>query len=143
MRSAVDTNVISALLAKHPAAETAEKLLFAARSEGAMVICGPVYAELLAQRSVTVKFLDDFLLLTGISLEVDMGKDVWERAGLCFKAYAQRRKESGGGDARRILADFVIGAHAGMRADRLLTFDREGYELDFPDLVILDTAPSD
>jgi len=36
------------------------------------------------------------------------------------------------------LADFMIGAHALLRAERLLTFNSADYLLDFPSLVLLD-----
>ncbi len=35
---------------------------------------------------------------------------------------------------RRLLADFMIGAHALLSADRLMTFDTKVYGQDFPEL---------
>jgi predicted nucleic acid-binding protein len=43
------------------------------------------------------------------------------------------------GPPRRLLVDFVIGAHALLRADRLLTLDTSLYKQDFPDLKIITT----
>jgi predicted nucleic acid-binding protein len=37
---------------------------------------------------------------------------------------------------RRLLADFVIGAHALLRADRLVTFNGADFRSDFPELKI-------
>lgn len=137
MRSAIDTNVISALLANQPASGLAERLLLAAGEQGGLVICGPVYSELLAQAGMTAAFMDNFLLQTGIDVEFDLGKRIWEGAGLACERYARRKVRSGGGSARRILADFLIGAHASIRTDRLVTFDPDGYRSDFPHLVLL------
>ncbi len=137
MRSAIDTNVISALLASQPASGLAERLLLAAGEQGGLVICGPVYSELIAQPGITATFLDDFLLKTGLDVEFDLGKYIWESAGRADQSYARRKIRSGGGKARRILADFIIGAHAYARADRLVTFDPGGYNSDFPQLVLL------
>jgi hypothetical protein len=50
-------------------------------------------------------------------------------------AHAAYRKA--GGKRDRILADFLIGAHALHEADRLLTRDRGFYRLHFANLVIL------
>ena len=38
---------------------------------------------------------------------------------------------------KRLLADFVIGAHALYSADRLLTLDEGRYRRDFPELKLL------
>jgi predicted nucleic acid-binding protein len=136
VRSAIDTNVISALWARQPAAETAEEVLLWAREQGGLVVCGPVYAELLARPGITAEFVDGFLAQTGISLEAEMGKDVWRETGLRFSRYAQRRRKSKDGDPRRLLADFIIGSHALLRADRLITFNDLDYRPDFPELSI-------
>jgi predicted nucleic acid-binding protein len=137
VRSAIDTNVISALLANQPATGLAERLLLASGAQGGLVICGPVYAELIAHPGITPAFIDNFLLQTGIDVEFDLGKKIWDSAGLAHQLYARRRIRSGGGKPRRILADFLIGAHASIRADRLVTFDPDGYNSDFPQLVLL------
>ena len=41
------------------------------------------------------------------------------------------------GEAGRLLVDFLVGAHAAGRADRLLTLDPDRYRLGFPGLVLL------
>jgi predicted nucleic acid-binding protein len=142
VRSAIDTNVISSLWSGQPASDIAEKLLLSAREDGGLVICGAVYAELLARPSVDGDFLDKFLAQTGIDVEFELEKNVWQQAGFSFSKYARRRKVSKGGEPRRILADFLIGAHALHRAQRLLTFNPADYKQDFPGLVVQDRPVS-
>jgi predicted nucleic acid-binding protein len=50
---------------------------------------------------------------------------------------ARRQKQPGDSGPRRILADFVIGAHAVHLASALLTLDRGLYRTAFPKLKIL------
>ena len=56
-------------------------------------------------------------------------------AGRCWQEYRKA-----GGSRERVIADFLIGAHAAARADRLLTRDRGFYRNCFPGLPILDPS---
>jgi hypothetical protein len=53
-----------------------------------------------------------------------------------FHAYAARRRRHGEAGPRRILADFVIGAHAPQNGYRLLTLDDRIHRAAFPTLKI-------
>jgi predicted nucleic acid-binding protein len=57
-------------------------------------------------------------------------------AGRAFQAYAERRRKQRDAGARRILADFVIGAHASANGCRLLTLDDRLYRSSFPTLAV-------
>jgi predicted nucleic acid-binding protein len=111
--------------------------LAAAHREGGLTIAGPVYAELQAYPRVTPALVDEFLISTGVSVDFRIDEKIWREAGFRFAKYAARRRASRAGSAKRLLADFVIGAHALLRADRLLTLDTGRFAQDFPELKII------
>ncbi len=131
MRTAVDTNAISALWSEEPLAAKVAAQLAQAHAQGGLVICAPVYAELLAYPSATQTFFDGFLRDTGIAIDFSLTEAVWRRAARSFAVYAQRRRRSGGGDAKRLLVDFIVAAHALLSADQLMTLDPARYRQDF------------
>jgi predicted nucleic acid-binding protein len=57
------------------------------------------------------------------------------QAGWAWQAY-----RNAGGARDRVIADFLIGAHAAAQADRLLTRDRGFYRSYFAELSIIDPA---
>jgi predicted nucleic acid-binding protein len=111
-------------------------LLGEARNAGSIVICGIVYAELLAYPKASQKFVDDFLKSTDIQIDFDIGEVAWRDVAHRFGKYAERRRRSKGTSAKRLIADFIVGAHALHKADRLLTLDASRYKTDFPSLPI-------
>jgi predicted nucleic acid-binding protein len=112
-------------------------LLGQAQAEGGLVIAAAVYAELLAHPRATRQFVDEFLISTRIVIDFDLGESVWRDAASRFAVYAERRRRSGGGSPKRLLVDFLIGAHAMLKADRLLTLDASRYWEDFPKLRVM------
>src|SRR5258706_12431595 len=134
MRTAIDTNILSALWSGESLASTVSEVLDQAATDGGLVVCAAVYAELLAHPKAKLNFVDDFLSSTRISIDFDLGEPVWREASLRFAKYATSRRVALGGRAKRLLADFIVGAHALLSADRLLTLDRSCYSRDFPDL---------
>jgi predicted nucleic acid-binding protein len=137
MRTALDTNVISALLSGEPVSRQAVGLMGQASSEGGLVVCGAVYAELLAYPQMTREWLEGFLKNTSIDIDFELEGLVWLEAGLQYAEYAKRRRSTGGSSPKRLLADFIIGAHAVKKADRLFTFDADRYRKAFPKLVLV------
>jgi hypothetical protein len=96
-----------------------------------------VYAELLAGPGRTLNFLQEFIENTGISVDWEMDAAIWRAAGLAFQAYAVRRRRHGDPGPRRILTDFIIGAHAQERGYALLTLDDQMFRTSFPDLKVI------
>jgi len=137
MTTAIDTNVIVALWdAEDTLHRVARAALDKAFNEGTLVISGPVYAELMAAPGRTEAFVEKFCEETGIEVEWELGERVWRVAGAAFHNYAARRRKQGGAGARRILADFAIGAHALVNGYKLLTLDAGVYPASFPRLAI-------
>ncbi len=136
MRTAIDTNVISALWTGEPSAEKIAAILARSSRAGGLTIAAPVYAELLAYPGATPAYLDHFCDTTRATVDFRLDEAIWREAGLRFAKHAARRRSSRAGPPRRLLADFIIGAHALLRADRLLTLDVPLYARDFPDLKI-------
>ncbi len=137
MTTAIDTNVIVALWdAEDTLHRVARAALDKAFNEGALVLSGSVYAELLAAPGRTEAFVDRFREETGIGVEWELGERVWREAGRAYQAYAGRRRKRREAGPRRILADFVIGAHALVSRYKLLTLDAGIYQASFPKLGI-------
>jgi predicted nucleic acid-binding protein len=135
MTTAIDTNVIVALWGKDDTLNSAaESGLNTALRRGGLVISAPVFAELMACPGRSEAFLDSFLRDTGIRVDWELDEAVWRRAGSAFQNYAARRRKHRGPEPRRILADFLIGAHALERRYWLLTLDDRLYRLAFPGL---------
>ena len=137
MTTAIDTNVIVALWNEDDTQNLgAQKALKEAQERGGLAICGAVYAELLAAPRQTETFVDGFCEETGIAVEWELGQRVWRAAGAAFQSYAARRRKQKEAEPRRILADFLIGAHALVSGYKLLTLDARMYQASFPRLAI-------
>ncbi len=138
MTTSIDTNVIVALWDKDPDVSTpAQQALDAALGRGSLVLSGPVFAELMAAPGRTEAFLNRFCSETGLVVEFDLDEDIWRLAGRAFQAYASRRRKQRDPGPRRILADFLIGAHADQRGYRLLTLDDHLYQAAFSNLTVI------
>jgi len=137
MTTAIDTNVIVALWdAEDTLHRRARAALDKAFNEGTLAISGAAYAELMAGPGRTEAFVDGFCQETGIAVEWEFGEKVWRAAGTAFQGYTARRRKQKGGEPRRILADFLIGAHAIVNRYKLLTLDAGIYHASFPKLAI-------
>ena len=138
MITAIDTNVLVALWDRDDKLNAAaQAALDAAFARGKLVISGAVFAELLAFPRRSETFLDRFLKDTGIAVDWNTDESIWRVAGKAFQKYASRRQKQKAGGPRRILADFLIGAHAIENRYGLLTLDDGIYRAAFPRLQIV------
>lgn len=134
MISALDSSVILDVLTGDARfAEASEDLIRKARSQGKLVICECVLAEVrpaLESDDALRQLLDDWELCFAPS-----SADSALLAGKLFARHLGR-----GGKAGRVVADFLIGAHAILHADRLLARDRGYLRNYFADLKVLDPS---
>jgi len=151
--TAIDTNVLLDLvLPKAPHSDESEAHLVAAAEED-LVVCDIVYAELASDFRVREQ-LDRFFLGLRIRVESPTQAVLFD-AGHAWRRYTRQRRPAllcstcGTGSQpvclqcgevlrsrQHMVADFIIGAHAMARADRLLTRDRGYYRTYFPELRI-------
>jgi hypothetical protein len=153
--TAVDTNALLALLYNDAHADASEAALRRAYRNGQVVITPVVYAELAADGHFeSVAALDEFL--TDLSIQrTDPSQVALFRAGETFQQYTDRRPaglqcpscgteqtvlctECGTNlrPRQHIAADFLIGAHAAVDCERLLSFDSGFYATYFPSLAV-------
>jgi len=138
MTTALDTNVIVALWDNDTKLSSlAQTALDSAQRGGGLIISAPVFTELMACPGRDDAFLDAFFQDTGINVDWELGERVWREAGRAFQTYAARRRKQVGSGPRRILADFLIGAHALESGYELLTLDDRLYSAAFPRLKVV------
>lgn len=129
MITAVDANIIFDI--SFPDAifglSSKEKLRKASQ-EGGLIICEAVYAEI-ASLFHAPKELGHFLEGTGIELKASLPETLW-KAGHLWR-HARKVSIDEPRIPRRMLADFLIGAHALSQADRLLTRDKDFFRRAF------------
>jgi len=139
MTTAIDSNVIVALWNEDETQNlTAKKTLGESQMRGGLVICGAVYAELMAAPGRSETFVDRFCEEAGIVVEWELGEKAWRAAGEAFQSYAEQRRRQKEMGPRRVLADFLIGAHALANGYKLLTLDEGIYRASFPRLGIVE-----
>jgi predicted nucleic acid-binding protein len=137
MSSALDTNVLSALFDRYdPNHEAASRILQRQISVEKLVVSGAVFAELTASPRRDPKQIEGFLDIAGIAIDWQITESMWRVAASAYRGYSVRRKRNGSGEARRILPDFLIGAHALENKMRLITLDTRVYRASFPKLDI-------
>lgn len=130
MITAVDTNVLSDVFRRDPQYyESSSDALRAAIFEGAIVACCVVWAEIsgaFPNRSEAESAMDR------LSIGYDsLGREASLKCGEAWRTYRQS-----GGPRQRVIADFMIAAHALNKSDRLLTRDRGFYRTYFPELIL-------
>ncbi len=134
MITAVDTNVLLDVFGADPkfAAGSAEALR-RCLGEGALVVSEIVWAETGTVFGDAGRFRDAMEKLAASFSPMT-------EAAAIKAAEAWRRYRAGKGSRERIAADFLIGAHALVLADSLLTRDRGFYRQYFKGLQVIDPS---
>jgi predicted nucleic acid-binding protein len=132
--TAVDSNVLLDFLNRDPEFGVASRnSLRSCAAQGRLLACDVVWAEIagfFASISTCVEVLHE----VGIEFSPIDSETAFE-AGVAWKAYRKR-----GGARTRVAADFLIGAHALLQADRLLTRDQGFYRSYFKRLSVFDPS---
>lgn len=130
MATAADTNIlVDVFIPDNEHRPRSVELLRVARQRGPLLICDVVYAELVPNLE-SRDALDEALRTVGATVS-PIDTDIAYTAGLRWGQYRRA-----GGPRTRILADFIIGAHAIATAETFLSRDHGFYTTYFPELQI-------
>lgn len=136
MITAIDTNVLLDVLGADPTfGPLSKQALRTCSNEGAIIACDVVWAEVGALFPSS-RATQDAMRQLGIEFSPAELETALAAAGF-WKVYRSR-----GGQHERLVADFLVGAHALTQADRLLTRDRGFYRTYFTRLSLVDPSKS-
>lgn len=130
MVTAVDSSILLDVLTDDPGRRAGSlAALHEARQVGPLLICPVVWSEVrafFAEAGVMRGAFED----AGLTFD-PFDRDCADLAGAMWREYRAR-----GGTRTRLIADFLVGAHAQVRGGRLLTRDRGFFRRYFTDLRI-------
>lgn len=121
MRTAVDSSVLLDVLGADPRFGPASReALRRAHDAGALLACDVVWAEVRAAFAEPRRF-EQAMDALGVAC-VPLGVEAAALAGATWRRYRASRN-AGNAAGRRVLADFLVAAHAKLHADALLARD--------------------
>lgn len=131
---AIDSSVLLELLTGEGDADTAELALREALSRGPVVVCDVVIAEVCSSLQDGDRAMQAFE-------EMGIAYSTVEEKSAVRAGEMQRRYRSRGGGRQRVGADFIVGAHALLQCNGLITRDTGFFRDYFKGLkVIVPTA---
>ena len=133
----LDTNILLALWNDEPSSSAIIKMLNLEQQRFQFTISSVVFIELAAHPNITLPVLNQTLNNMRIKHDQGYSAEIIDDCAKRFAAYAQRRREAGS-TPKRLLADFLVGAHSLHRNKTLMTLDSSRYKQDFPELQILE-----
>jgi predicted nucleic acid-binding protein len=133
MITAIDSNILIDVIGSPSRfTDPAIRAMDEARQEGALIISPIVAAEIAGHFSSAIQ-QEKCLSEMGLRM-LDFTMADTHLAGQAYISYRSRSKDP----KPRMLADFLVGAHATHQADRLMTRDRGYYRTYFPKLKIVE-----
>lgn len=130
MITAVDTSILIDVFGNDPThGRSSAQVLRKCLQEGQLTACDVVWAETRAFFPDDAAFEAAMHTLGVCFSPIDI--KAAKHAGACWQAYRKK-----GGPRKRVIADFMIGAHALHQADRLITRDRGYYRSHFKNLIL-------
>jgi len=133
VKTAVDSSVLFDIVKGAPGAAAAQSALEAALAHGGLCVCAVVVAEL-GRYFTDEQDLRDFLGACQIDHDPLTIETALEAARI-MRAYARNK-----GPRERVAPDFLIGAHAMVQANALLTSDAGFYRNYFASLNVITPA---
>lgn len=131
MITALDTSVLLDIFFDDPRfGQASADALRQCLSEGALQVCPVVWAEVRAAFENETAFRQTLTTL-GVGY-AELSPETASLGGAIWQAYRRA-----GGKRERIMADFLIGAHATLQCDRLLTRDAGFFRGHFDKLTVL------
>ncbi len=132
MITAIDTNILIDILEPDPVfGQASKQALRRCLQEGSVIASEVVWAEVVTAYNNKKKQVVDILSRIGIEYS-PMTLEAALEAAACWCAFRKKNKVRD-----RIVADFLVGGHARILSDRLLTRDRGFYREYFKGLKVI------
>ena len=139
---AIDTSILIDLLGEDEMADAAEACLREALASGPVVLCDIVVSEITSGLGHGAEIMDVVEEMGMSFLPVERKSAI--RAGEMQRRYKQRQRTLGkeGSPAQRTVPDFIVGAHALLQCNALITRDASFFRDYFKGLKVIVPKPA-